>query len=249
MELPEQSPEIDKIAEALAKAQGAFPRLTTNEEAKVQGKDGRAGYSYSYADLSAVIEAIKKPLAEAGISYTQALLPNGTGILLKTKLMHSSGQWLASYYPLPTGQSPQVFGSFLTYARRYSLVALLGVAAASDDDDGAKAEESHRTRPPQNGNPPPRPQRSEYQQNGNGHAQNGANGQHTNGTATTQSAPATPPKSVEKAKAEIAELKTRDAIKEWKEANAVWLERLERLSQTKFDDVMAYIDEHYQFAS
>lgn len=96
-------------------------------------------FKNKYASLAAVIEAIRKPLAENGLSYTQTTEIRDGGFVLVTTLRHASGQWVASEYPLPSAAKPQELGSALTYARRYSLSAIACIAADEDDDaEGAR---------------------------------------------------------------------------------------------------------------
>jgi len=126
-----ESAAINELATALAKAQGAF----SNPE-----KDRRNPHFGScYATLGAVIEATRKALAENGLSLTQTV--GGRPPSLRSRLLHSSGQWLASEVPLfMAGKGSQVFGSELTYMRRYAVCALLNVAPAEGDDDGNAAQ-------------------------------------------------------------------------------------------------------------
>jgi hypothetical protein len=161
-----QSETIDKLAEALAKAQGAMVNPTKNKKVTVTTKSG-GRYEFEYADLTAIIDAIKKPLADNGIGYLQDIeLVEGKWRLVTT-LMHSSGQFRSSAWPLfldqhdrdgnviqPTSQS---FGSALTFMKRYALAAIAGVAADSDDDanaaDGAAQVQDRAPRQPK----PPAP--------------------------------------------------------------------------------------------
>lgn len=132
-----QSEKIGALAEALAKAQGAMSSPAKTKLAKIESQKG--SYSYTYADLADVIEATRKPLADNGLSCCQIISYDGQALLLTTQLQHASGEWLRSTYPLPLHQRPQDQGSAITYARRYALCALLGIAA-EDDDDGAAAQ-------------------------------------------------------------------------------------------------------------
>lgn len=130
-----ESPAINELAAALAKAQGAF----SNPE-----KDRRnPHFGNSYATLGAVIETTRKALADNGLSLTQTVGggQDGRPPLLRTRLLHASGQWLASEVPLfAAGKGSQVFGSELTYMRRYAACALLNIAPAEGDDDGNAAQ-------------------------------------------------------------------------------------------------------------
>ncbi len=130
-----QSPEINELACALAKAQSVITGAT---------KDAKNPFFKSnYADLSAVWSACREALSANELAVIQTTEPvdtDGTAINLRTTLAHSSGQWVASVYPVvPQKDDPQGWGSALTYARRYSLAAIAGVAPKGDDDDGEAA--------------------------------------------------------------------------------------------------------------
>jgi hypothetical protein len=131
----------DKIAAALARAQQEFKPLHKNRTAKVQMKNGGT-YSYNYADLSDVFESCRTALGKNDLAVTQNVIVDH----LQTDLWHASGQFLRNSVPLNAGQAitPQMFGSALTYARRYGLTALLGIVA-DDDDDAGGATMSQKT--------------------------------------------------------------------------------------------------------
>lgn len=92
-----------------------------------------------YADMESVVDAIKAPLAKYGISYTQLNEPSERNeVRVETVLMHESGEWVSGVIALPVSKTdPQGFGSAMTYARRYALMAIVGIAA--EDDDGLRA--------------------------------------------------------------------------------------------------------------
>lgn len=151
-----QSEAINELAAALAKAQGAFTAIKKDKVAKIKSQGG-ASYEYAYADLASVVDAIRAPLSANGIAFVQAITMTDNGMVLQTRLLHSSGQWIESTYPLPSGGRAQEMGSAQTYARRYALCALVGIVA-EDDDDGAGAEETKpRQNKPRDPSPPPEP--------------------------------------------------------------------------------------------
>lgn len=139
----DMSDSISKIAPALLVAQKAMTaaaKAATNPHFKSK-----------YADLAAVIEAVKEPLNEAGITFLQTVGNDTTGVTVRTALVHESGEWIAAtiYLPVPQ-QTPQAFGSGITYAKRYGLQSLCGLP--SEDDDGERASEpekpdAHRVEP------------------------------------------------------------------------------------------------------
>jgi len=139
------SPEMDKIAEALAKAQG---------EIQAAVRDAKNPYHKStYADLCSVWEACREPLSKNGLAVLQPteLGPKGTVDVI-TMITHSgSGQWIRGRLRAIPGRKekdtgkfvisvdPQSVGSAITYMRRYGLAAMVGVAPQGEDDDGERA--------------------------------------------------------------------------------------------------------------
>lgn len=94
-----------------------------------------------YADLASVRDAVHEPFAKNCLGFTQIPTVAGDRVSVQTILFHESGEWMSSTLSLLIGdESPQAVGSAITYARRYSLMAIAGVAP--EDDDGSAA--SHR---------------------------------------------------------------------------------------------------------
>src|SRR6516225_10059308 len=128
-----QSENIDKLAEALAKAQGQIKNPSKNRKVTVTTRTG-GRYEFEYADLTAIIEAIKKPLSENNIGYLQDVELVDGKFRLVTTLMHASGQFRSSNWPLfldqidrdgnPVPPTSQSFGSALTFMKRYALAAI-----------------------------------------------------------------------------------------------------------------------------
>lgn len=128
------SEQIDLITAALAKAQS---------EIENPSKDSTNPHFKSrYADLANVLEVCREPLSKNGLCVTQPLFMEGDKIVLATILSHTSGQWIKSFIPLPV-QKPgsQEIGSCITYMRRYSLSALVGVFQEDDDAEAAESRE------------------------------------------------------------------------------------------------------------
>jgi hypothetical protein len=136
---------IGKLAGALAKAQAAFGKLIADKNVKMKGTSkGGKDYevNYRYADLADALEACRACLNEHEIAVVQ--MPASStrnGIEVTTMLVHSSGEWIRST-PLfmPVSGGAQDVGSAITYARRYSLLAMVGLAP--EDDDGRKAQDA-----------------------------------------------------------------------------------------------------------
>ncbi len=121
------SEKIEEIAKALVKAQSVMEpakKNKTNPHLKAK-----------YADLASVWEACRKPLTDNGIAVSQITVKAGADTLLVTLMLHNSGQWLRSTFPIRSNGKMQEIGSDLAYIRRYCLSALVGVA--QDDDDGS----------------------------------------------------------------------------------------------------------------
>jgi hypothetical protein len=135
------SVEINELAKALSDAQG---------EMTAAAKDATNPHFKSrYATLASVWDAIRKPLTANGLSVSQILEAEPGGVAVRTMLLHSSGQWLASRYVMPVGErlTPQAMGSAITYARRYALSAIVGIAPDDDDDGNAASDQPKVERP------------------------------------------------------------------------------------------------------
>lgn len=140
-----QSDQINELAGALVKAQSLFPAVTKGKTAEIPMKAG-GSYSYTYADLADIVQLVLPVLKECGLGFTQSpSVVNGLPALTTT-LIHVSGQWMSDQMLLHIGSNDaQGQGSAITYARRYSLTALLGIVTESDDD-GSGAVSSTRAK-------------------------------------------------------------------------------------------------------
>jgi hypothetical protein len=109
-------------------------------EGAVKGKTNPA-FRSKYADLAAVVDAIKPALAEHGLFFRQITHPADHGVCIETVIHHASGESLACgpLFVPASKQDAQGFGSAMTYARRYSLMAAFGVPAEDDDANAAVA--------------------------------------------------------------------------------------------------------------
>lgn len=126
------SPTISKIVEALCEAQKNFGSIIKDKL--------NPHFKSKYADLGNVLDAVKKPLLDAGLVLVQTMNRDGSVNFLETTLYHKSGEFFQTEMVMPGFSKAQELGSGLSYVRRYSLMALLGIAA-DDDDDGNKANE------------------------------------------------------------------------------------------------------------
>jgi len=122
---------MKNIAAALVKAQRAFgPALKDKNNPAFRSK---------YADLGACIDAVQDALNSNGIALLQQTREDATGVTVETVLLHESGEsWASGPLHVPAAkQDPQGYGSALTYARRYSLMAACGIAPEDDDGNAA----------------------------------------------------------------------------------------------------------------
>jgi hypothetical protein len=132
---------MNNVCAALVKAQQSFgPALKDKTNPAFRSK---------YADLGACIEAVIDALNSNGIALVQKLHPNEGGVAIETMFVHESGEvFSAGLLTVPAvKQDPQGYGSALTYARRYSLMAACGIAPEDDDGNAAvkaKPTERHR---------------------------------------------------------------------------------------------------------
>lgn len=135
--------EAPTLASALAEFQKNLPTITKGNTARIPGKDGRTGYTYEYADLTDVSAAVLPALAAQGLAWLTAIDTGESGnIVLRWSLIHGmSGESVSGTVPVGrAGEQWQSLGSAITYARRYALVAVSGVAPGGDDNDGADAK-------------------------------------------------------------------------------------------------------------
>lgn len=126
-----KSEQINEIASALSKAQGTIRGAV---------KDSlNPFFKSNYADLASVWDACRDPLSNNGLSVVQCPDTTDQGMVLITTLMHTSGQWIESTYPIkPVKDDPQGLGSSISYARRYSLAAMVGIFQVDDDAESAQ---------------------------------------------------------------------------------------------------------------
>jgi cytochrome c556 len=134
------SEQTDKIFKALIAAQKEMGKLVKDAE--------NPFFKSQYASLEAVIELVKPVFLEHGIAIVQGSGPRGeTGINLITRLVHDSGQWIETDFPVPLAkQDPQAAGSASSYGRRYGLKSMACLAEADDDGQSASEEEPRRDR-------------------------------------------------------------------------------------------------------
>ncbi len=130
--IPGRSSSIAALAEALAKAQGEMAGATKDKT--------NPHFKSAYADLSSVWDACRAALSKNGLAVLQPVSADGPNVTVTTILTHSSGEWLSGELTMAATQNtPQGIGSCITYARRYSLASMVGVAPEDDDGNAASA--------------------------------------------------------------------------------------------------------------
>lgn len=156
-----------KLISALCKAQMEIFNPVKNKQVDVQGKEGRRGFGYEYAELNVVTEIIRQPLAKNGLAYTQAPINRGQNWYVVTRLMHESDEHFDFFYPIHPKQNmsaEQGFAAGFTYAKRQALKGIFGIADDTEDKDGqddnpnAKITHKHVNQGPKS--PPPQRKQS-----------------------------------------------------------------------------------------
>ncbi len=134
------SESIASLAAALAKAQIELVNPEKSLVATIRSDDlGRAEYTFRYAPLSSGLDIVRKTLGQHEIAAVQTTSIDQTAgtVNLTTVLAHASGEWIASDWPVcPISETatPHRMGAALTYARRYALFTLVGIAGEDDLD-------------------------------------------------------------------------------------------------------------------
>jgi hypothetical protein len=131
------SESINEIAAALAKAQASMKNAALNKV--------NPHFRSKYADLAGIRDTVVPQLAGNGIAVVQTIdvqvdSQGNEAACVLTRLLHTSGQWIEGRCPIPHVLDMQKMGSAITYARRYSLSAICGIAADEDDDANAASQ-------------------------------------------------------------------------------------------------------------
>lgn len=133
------------LAAAMAKVQAQLPKLERDRTVAVETKKGD-DYSYSYVTLANLTEAILPLLAQNGLSFVSMPGSGADGkMCLRYHLLHESGESLTGEFPISGEGGIQMIGGRITYARRYCLAAIVGVAADEDDESHLSGDGAPRT--------------------------------------------------------------------------------------------------------
>lgn len=138
-----KSDEINELASSLSKVQGEIHNAF---------KD-KSGYGYKYVDLASMLDIARPVLSKHGLALSQLCGSANELATVETVLMHQSGQWISSTIEMGVERAKgmslaQSVGSVITYARRYALAAIVGIAQTDDDaslkgsyiESGARSE-------------------------------------------------------------------------------------------------------------
>src|ERR1700675_4313393 len=150
------SESIGAIAGALAKAQIELANPEKSLTATIRSPFPReSDRAFRYASLSSGLDLVRKSLGRHEIATVQTTsIDQAAGLILTTVLAHSSGEWISSDWPVcPVSETaaPQRMGAALTYARRYALFTLVGIAGEDDLDAPDLETVSGRKADPSNG--------------------------------------------------------------------------------------------------
>jgi hypothetical protein len=195
--MPRSSESVAALASALAKAQAELVNPEKSLTASIRsGRPGEGERSFRYAPLSSGLDIVRKTLGQHEIATVQTTAIDQTAgmVNLTTTLAHASGEWIASDWPVcPIAETanPHRMGAALTYARRYALFTLVGIAGEDDLDapdlcDGPRspAPPAHeRSFKPGHGQPP-----VQQRKPGNGHRRHGMHGERLSTLEPEQSA-------------------------------------------------------------
>jgi hypothetical protein len=135
------SEQINELATALAKAQAEMKNAKLNKV--------NPHFKSRYADLAEIRDTVTPSLSKNGIAVVHGMDAAESGIHVVTRLIHSSGQWIESRFPIAYDK-PQTMGSAITYGRRYNLSAIANISADDDDDANAATQvPKQQATPPQ----------------------------------------------------------------------------------------------------
>ena len=131
-----RSAEIGELAAAMVAVQAELRNPRKNQTAQIVTKTG-GKYSYSYADLAATVDVCRENLSKHGLAVLQPTSISEGAVTVTTLLVHKSGQWISSDLRLASPDlTPQGIGSTMSYARRYGLTGMVGIAGEDDDGTG-----------------------------------------------------------------------------------------------------------------
>ena len=137
-----RSESIASLATALAKANLEMSNPAFDKK--------NSHFNNGYASLAAVLNAIRQPLAKQGLSLIQTISTEPGSVTITTSLIHASGEWLSAdvSVAVQNNATAQAVGSATSYMRRYSALAMCGIAGDNADDDGEEDRRDREERKP-----------------------------------------------------------------------------------------------------
>ena len=118
------------MAKALMTFQASVAGIKLSKEVKIATKTGRE-IRFNYAPLADIMAAVRQPMKDAGLAFSQLLAPGQLTTLL---MCVEDGTYIQSVMPLQMSGDPKDIGQLITYFKRYSLAAILGIAGEEDSD-------------------------------------------------------------------------------------------------------------------
>lgn len=132
---------MEQIAAAIVAALGDLTNVTKEH------KGGGGGKTYTYANLPDLIDATRPKLHEHGLVALTPIHDHPDGLACTVVLLHTSGERMDfGPFAFPAGRDAQATGSWITYVRRYALLAALGMGAEDDDGQSAQAAPARQQR-------------------------------------------------------------------------------------------------------
>lgn len=139
-----------KMSQTIGKL--AMSLVKFNTEVETIAKDAKnPHFKNNYATLDNIVEVIRPLLAKQGVIVMQIPGGDGENVIMKTMLLHESGEYMESEALImrPAKNDPQGVGSCITYARRYSLCSMLSLSTGEDDDGNHASQPQRAAQPPQ----------------------------------------------------------------------------------------------------
>lgn len=144
------SEKIGAVAKALSAAQAELKNPTKGKIATIDSNKGR--FKYSYTDFAGALDQIRAVLSKHGLAFTQnPFVVEGNYVMLDSRVLHESGEWLGNVYPVGLVADHRTLGSAMSYARRHAGFPLLGIQGEDEDDDAEPVAPAQRHAPA----PPP----------------------------------------------------------------------------------------------
>jgi len=134
-----------RTSDSIADVSSAVIAFQAEVEAVKKGADNPF-FKSKYADLPSILAVIKPVLEKHSLGVVQSIEPIDNGLVCKTRIIHTSGEWIETgAYLTAEKQTPQGYGSATTYIRRYGIQSALGLSAEDDDAETAETPSRNKT--------------------------------------------------------------------------------------------------------